>query len=246
MQVPDWNLQNLFNLPLRNASVRPVSIPVDRSLPMRVLVVSDTHIGRSDPSDPEPSKVQYLAELEDLVRFEHATHLLHLGDLVDNTAENGLVHLVDCLRRFEALGIPVYTIHGNHDLIFYCLVQWPESPTLHLTDESALLLDIPAAPGKDDATRIFLAHDLENSFKIRDQFAFMFAFWMKEAFQETIKPDDWLLLGHTHTQCLSAECKVGCVGQYAPAENAWTYTVIDIGEEVSIEMKHRLSKVRKS
>jgi predicted phosphodiesterase len=221
--------------------VCPVSIPVT-SNPMRLLLVSDSHIGAA--LDPSQSIPQFLRALEQIARREQATHIVHLGDLVQGQflPEIGGVLISEVVKGMNELHIPTWLIGGNHDREFVQVATWPKAPSVTRVTELALVIDVPGPSGQ----RIFLSHDLGNNYRVRDYFAFSFLSWIKNGFKALIKPTDWLLTGHCHTSFLSAESRLGCVGQFAPEISAYAYTILEVGEGVSVNLKCMLDQQEKS
>lgn len=156
----------------------------------------------------------------------------HLGDLVDGSLPQGEEVLELVLRQFMTLRVPVYCIGGNHDREFFSKVNWPSGSNVHISQALAMVISIPN--GQKDPLKIFLAHDLANNYRVRDQYAFAFISWIKDGCKNTIKPSDWLLTGHIHTTLISHSNKLGCVGQFSPENGVYACTILDLGSEVAI------------
>jgi DNA repair exonuclease SbcCD nuclease subunit len=242
MDLLSMSFGQIFQCPLVNTTVNPVAIQIDQKKPMRLLLLSDTHLGATDASNVNKSIDLFLTEVGSLIEREHITHICHLGDLLDGTIVDP-EPLKRALLGLGTLGLPVYAMGGNHDReVFTKLPKDLNKKNIFITNEMAMVLDIPARPGRK-AQKIFLAHDLGNNYRVRDQFAFLFLMWIKNACHPTIKPSDWLLTGHCHGALLSHENRVGCVGQFSPEISAYGYGIVEIGASVNICTKYNISKM---
>jgi predicted phosphodiesterase len=228
----------VFQCEIVNRKVTSFSIPVTRKPGMRILLISDTHIGGTR-QPVASSKRLFITALNSVIQSEKATHVIHLGDLIDCEVAAPEAHLADVLSQLAALPVPIWLIGGNHDREWITPAAGSRGPNLTIAPDLALLLDIPpSAPGQKDGQRIFLAHDLANNYRVRDQFAFSFVHWIKEAAAPEINArDDWLITGHCHTQFLSAACKIGSVGQFSPEIDTFEYTMLTIDDVVTLVMK---------
>jgi hypothetical protein len=93
-------------------------------------------------------------------------------------------------------------------------------------------------PGKTPQDKVFITHDLGNNYRVRDHFVYSFLIWIKDAFKPLIKPTDWLVAGHCHTTFLSFESRVICIGQLSPEIKAFGYTVLEVGDNVTFNLKY--------
>jgi predicted phosphodiesterase len=214
--------------------VQPFSFPITRDHPMRILLVSDSHIGAELPV--RDSIPQYLKELTSLIELERITHLIHLGDVIQGDFDQyeGADYVSQVVTEMNKLSVPSWVIGGNHDRDYVRTAAWRNVSQVTRIDELAIFLDISEAR---PPTRIFLSHDMGNNYRVRDPLAFSFISWIKDAFKTVIGPNDWYLTGHCHTTFCSLPSKLGCIGQFAPEIGAYAYTVLEIGETVSINMR---------
>lgn len=216
-----------------NSRVSVTKIPTI-DVNMKILVISDTHIGtEGNPSEAIP---KFMASLREVIAKENPTHIFHLGDLISGyfEAKKGGEWVRTALTEMATLGLPVYAIGGNHDREYYKALEWPDKPShMHPISLSNALL-VETHTGK----KLYFAHDLENNLRIRDQLVYPFLCWIKKACRATIKPNDWLLTGHVHTAMLSMSAKVGAVGQFAPSLRAYQYTIIEPGTGAIMTKTH--------
>jgi hypothetical protein len=160
-----------------------------------------------------------------------------MGDLIQGQfppAIGGAL-VTEVVRGLDQLKIPTWVIGGNHDREYVDLAMWPPTQYVKKVTELAMVIDPPGKPPRD---RIFISHDLGNNYRVRDHFAYSFLTWIKNAFKTLIKPTDWLVTGHCHTGFLSFESRLACVGQFAPEIKAYGYTVLEVGEEVTFNLKY--------
>jgi predicted phosphodiesterase len=214
--------------------INPVVIPFSGS-PMRVLLVSDSHIGAS--ADAHQSIAQYLAVLSTLIQSERPTHLVHLGDMIHGplSLDVGAGLVSEVVTGLDLLRIPTWIIGGNHDREFVAAAAWPETEFVHRVTELAMVINLP---GKNPPERVFLSHDMGNNYKVWDESTYSYLAWVKEAFKTWIKPTDWLVTGHCRTMFLSFDSRLGCVGQFAPEIKAYGYTMLEIGTSMSFNLRY--------
>ncbi|KAH0789871.1 Ser/Thr protein phosphatase [Histomonas meleagridis] len=231
----------IFACELVNTKVIPFKLPLIPNKPERILILSDTHIGAYIA--PEKSIPLFLRELQNVINIEQPTIICHLGDIVNGSFPNGATILQDVLTKMNDFKIPIYAIGGNHDRDYFAslIPRWKNPQFIHPLKENAILLTTPAGPTHPNPTNMYLAHDLLNNYRVRDQFALSFLTWIKNGCK--INSADWLITGHTHTSLLSFATRTACVGQFSPEINVFGYTIIGInGENVSIETKYMPGK----
>lgn len=180
----------------------------------RILVISDTHLTNFEETDI------FIRYLSDVIK-KGATMICHLGDLVDKIDDE------DCLeyvfkRLDEEIDIPIYCISGNHDRSLFKRCKFQSQKKLHF-NRNANAITIECSNQK-----IYLAHDLENSFEIPNQLAFLFLLWIKLGL---IRGDNWLITGHTHTTLFSDEEKIGCIGPFSPHLDTYNYAILNLSDE---------------
>lgn len=236
------NFGQVFQCPLVNTTVNAYKIPLSEST-KRILLVSDTHLGATIPA--EQAITLFSNELSTIIKKEGITMICHLGDLVDGTfTENmGTKVLNDVLTKVSELQIPFYVFGGNHDRDFFTPLKFPKNPFVTPLKENAVVFELPPR-GKEEPQKIFLAHDLLNNYRVRDQYAYSFVSWIKQGCKQYIKPTDWLLTGHTHTSLISYPSRLGCVGQFSPEINVFGYAVLEIDQrDVCISAKLLPNKI---
>lgn len=238
MMMPDLDFGHMFDCPLVNTKLRQLKFPIKAEVTARILIISDSHLGAV--REPEAEKQKFYADVAAVVAAESPTHFFHLGDVVQGLIPDGARHLQDVLMNFAQFKIPTWVLGGNHDREFGSLVKLPRS-SVTLCTENAILLDIQGTASRKPI-RIFLAHDLENNYRVRDQLAFSFLTWMKAGFSKSIGAEDWLITGHCHYSFISRQCKVACVGQFSPEIGAWGYAMITVADRVTIELKNCIGK----
>ena len=209
----------IFDCPLVNTNVTTFPLPLDKSTPARILLISDTHLGAA--MDVTSAIDLFIKTVTEVVKSENITHICHLGDLVDGSLPNGTTVLEMVLKRLASLKLPVWAIGGNHDREFFSDLRMDQDPYVKPLQELAMTIE----RGKD---KMFLAHDLANNYRVRDQFAFSFFSWIKDGCKAHIKPADWLVCGHAHTGLVSHASKLACVGQFSPEINTFGYGVLDV------------------
>jgi calcineurin-like phosphoesterase family protein len=211
-------------------TINPISIPFDRSKPSKFLLISETQLGMG--SNTDKSVTQFITTLQRVIQTEKITHVVHLGDLVKIETSSPLQLLESVLTLLSQLPVPVWLLGGNNDREFLSqLTGGDRRGPVTIVKELAIVVDLPTG------NRVWLTHDLGNNFRVRDQFAWSFGFWLKECASDLIKMDDWLLLGHCHGQFLSPESRIGNVGVFSPDSAVWTYTLLSIDDGVEIELR---------
>lgn len=226
--VMEASFGQLFQCPLVCTDLSAFTVPIPEDSPARVLLVSDTHLGAT--IDWRRSLDMFMEHIRAVIAAESITHICHLGDLCDGSLTNGAVVLPEALGRLNELGLPVFVIGGNHDRELYGGLKWPSDTNVTpVAPCNAMLIE-------RGGLKLYLAHDLQNNYRIRCKFAFSFVTWLKEG-NKKIRKEDWLIIGHTHTSIITPWERVGCIGQFSPEINACGYGIIDMAENVNIETK---------
>jgi len=215
----------IFGVPLVNSEVTSYEYPIKYGSKIKVLLISDTHLGAT--VDPPAALTLFIDSLNNLVRNEKPNCIFILGDLVDGTQSTS--YLLSVLEKLTTISTPIYAMGGNHDREFFEEIQWPKGNNVTITNCLSFKLSMNQ-PGKRNLD-IYLAHDLLNNYRVRDPHAYFFASWIKDACSSTIKPEDWLIIGHTHTGFVSHSSKIGCVGQFAPEIGVFGYSTIEFGPD---------------
>jgi predicted phosphodiesterase len=241
MEYLSMNFGQLFQCPLVNTSVNPTVISVDGGEPIKMLLLSDTHLGATGAANVNKCIDVFLTEVGIIKKQEGITHICHLGDLLDGTILD-IQPLKRALLGLAALGVPVYAIGGNHDRPLFAQLPKDMARNLYITTELAWLMDIKPRPGRR-AQKIFLAHDLGNNYRVRDQCAWLFLMWIKDACKGSIRPTDWLVTGHCHCAFVSQDRRLACVGQFSPEISAYGYGILEIDTTVSVMTKYVVSKM---
>ena len=224
----------IFQCPLVNTTVTSFSLPIDTTKVSRILLLSDTHLGAD--RQLKQGLESYMAALQELCTAENPTHICHLGDLIDGTVPNGSAVLGIVLKRMSSLKIPTWAIGGNHDREFFASLKMEKDP--YVTPLSHFAMCIDKSP-----ERVFLAHDIGNNYRVRDQFAYSFVTWVKDGCSKQITPNDWLVIGHTHTGLVSPTSRVACVGQFSPPIGAFGYAILEIRPDgVSVNTKYMIGR----
>lgn len=211
----------VFQCPLVNTTVSVYNIP-DVQAQMKILLISDTHIGAT--MDVEKATTLFIDCLREVISQEGITHICHLGDLVDGTLMDGKYVLPRVLKRLSEFELPVYAIGGNHDREFFAGMSWEGDAFVVPSKQLAMLVEY-------NGTKVYLAHDLANNYRVRDAFAYSFVSWIKDGCKKTIRPEDWLVTGHTHTGLLSHAARISCVGQFSPEIKSFGYGVLEVGPD---------------
>jgi len=133
-----WSFEKFFGIEPMNTRMTGERIRVTRDRPRRFVIISDSHICRAEPENPEPSKVRFLAELENLIAFEHPTDVIHLGDIIDQDASDPIRLLASCLGSFQAMKARMWTVSGNHDRAFFEALTCAPHRNLHVSGKLAL------------------------------------------------------------------------------------------------------------
>lgn len=217
-----------FGCSLIKKTLRPYSIPLDDKK-MRVLLISDTHIGAVMPC--ADSIQLFYNELSQIVKDEQITMICHLGDLINNSISNGQNPMKEVLLKMSELQIPVYFIGGNHDRNFMQLLDWSKNDYVNpLFNKNAILFEIPSHKEGQEPTKYYFGHDLENNYRVTDKFAVLFVNWLKDGFSKDIAPNDWLIIGHSHVATLCPSTRIGCIGQFSPEINEFAYGIFEIDQ----------------
>ena len=175
--------------------------------------------------------VKFSNELNKIIKKENPAMIFHLGDLVNGTFPDGSKLLLDVLTKLDTLEIPIYFIPGNHDREYLngLMPKWKQLKFITPLQNNSIQVSIPSGKDHPKQTNIFFAHDLNNNYRVRDQYALSFVNWIKGG-SNLIKPEDWLIIGHTHCQLISFASKAMCVGQFSPEINIFGYSIIDIDD----------------
>lgn len=169
--------------------------------------------------------------MKNIIKKENPAMIFHLGDLVNGTFPDGSKLLLDVLTKLDTLEIPIYFIPGNHDREYLngLMPKWKQLKFITPLQNNSIQVSIPSGKDHPKQTNIFFAHDLNNNYRVRDQYALSFVNWIKGG-SNLIKPEDWLIIGHTHCQLISFASKAMCVGQFSPEINIFGYSIIDIDD----------------
>jgi exonuclease SbcD len=113
-------------------------------MPVRVLLLADTHLGFDYPFKPRISRrrrgddffTNYALALQPALRGE-VDFVIHGGDLLYRSkVPPGLVEMaLEPLIRVAKLGIPVYLVPGNHERSRIPFHLWGQHPHLHIFDQ---------------------------------------------------------------------------------------------------------------
>lgn len=219
----------LFRCELINNTINPYLITLDNNLKHRILIISDTHLGASLLFSK--SCDLFIEELKNLIEKENPTMIFHLGDLVNGTFTEGSNLLSDVLIKMNTLGVPIYYIGGNHDRDYLngLLPKWNPLEYITPLPNNTIKISVPPSARRPNPTNLFFAHDLNNNYRVRDQHALSFVNWIKLG-SNGIKVEDWLIIGHTHSQLTSFTSRTMCVGQFSPEINIYCYSIIDIDD----------------
>lgn len=216
----------VFGCSILKKTLRAYSIPLDNKK-MRVLFISDTHIGAVMPC---ANAIElFCNELSQIVNDEQITMICHLGDLINSSIPNGQNPMKEVLLKMSKLKIPVYFIGGNHDRNFMQLLDWQKNEYVNpLFNINAILFEIPSQKEGQEPTKYYFGHDLENNYRVTDKFAVLFVNWLKDGFSKDIAPTDWLINGHSHVAALCPSTRIGCIGQFSPEINEFAYGILEI------------------
>ena len=218
------NFGTIFGIPLINTNVTTLPYAPPDGIKTKALLISDCHLGAKLKIE-EAIKL-FSETLNKLIANEEPNVIFVLGDLVDGTQTE--IAFQQALQSLTSIPLPIYVIGGNHDRKYIPLVDWPKEKNVILSDALAIKM-VVKTEGKPD-TNVYLAHDLLNNYRVRDQHAFYFVDWIKQGCKATIKPEDWLITGHTHTGFISNANKISCIGQFSPEVNAFGYGTIHVDD----------------
>lgn len=224
----------IFSVPLVNDRVTYYEYVPPKNKSFKALLVSDCHLGAKLPIDVAINI--FIDALSALINRENATVLFILGDVVDGT--QGADVLRRLISRLEKLRLPVYAIGGNHDREFFANIKVDRNSNVTIAHELSFMINIRQANRPN--IRVFMAHDLLNNYRVRDPHAYFFATWIKEGARNYIKPDDWLIIGHTHTGFLSHASRVACIGQFSPEIRVFGYGTLELDEDLVVSVKNSL------
>jgi hypothetical protein len=231
MSLPfDLPFGQIFQAVFTQVPIRPVTIGPSGPKPRRILLIANTNLGANSPQAAKLST--FVSALSGLVRSEQITHIVHLGNLVDRGAPNSL-HLLDsAIAELGKLRVPTWLLGGDGDreLIGH-LTGGNRRGSVTIVREIAIVVELSGG------RKLWLTHDLGNPHPVTDQFAWSYAWWLKENAAQEIQKEDWLIIGHCRTQLLSAGALIGAVGQFAPGASTATWTVVSDSGRVSIQHK---------
>lgn len=228
------NFGSIFGVPLVNDRVTTFTYTPPSSEPMKALMISDCHIGARVQVDVAINL--FIDSLNALIANENPTVLFILGDLVDGTQTEDVFKAV--LVQLTKIDLPIYVIGGNHDRKFFSLINWPSNTNVTISEALAIQLTAQL-PGRPDI-KVFLAHDLLNNYRVRDPHAFFFADWIKQGAKNYIKPEDWLIIGHTHTGLMSHASRIACIDQFSPEIKVFGYATLQFNSDFVLSIKNSL------
>jgi hypothetical protein len=231
MSLPfDLPFQPIFKAQYTPVPISPMTISSSVPGRRRILLISDTLLGAG--SQPAAKLATFISALSSVIKADQITHVIHLGNLVDKDAPNSLRLLDSVINELVKLRVPTWLLGGDRDRdVFARLTGGNRRGSVTIVRQVALIVELTGG------RKLWLTHDLGNPYPVTDQFAWSYAFWLKENAAGTIQKEDWLLIGHCHTQFLSTGPLIGAVGQFAPGAGAATWTVVVDGERLSIEHK---------
>lgn len=235
---------DIFGVPLVNDRVSSLKYVPPADQTMKALLISDCHLGATCGQDPirfNQSLQVFMDSVNALIEKEQPTVLFILGDLVDGTQND--TNLKKILERLNSVSVPVYAFGGNHDREFFAnLATWTSPPNVTITQALSIQISVELKGGK--IINVFLAHDLLNNYRVRDPHAFFFVSWIKNGCRNYIKPDDWLITGHTHTGFISHAHRLGCIGQFSPEIRTFGYATLELDNDVVFSVKNSLKSSR--
>lgn len=205
------------------------SIPRDIIEGMIALVITDLHFNKH--KDLSQSIPHTLKEILALIKKHNANVLFVLGDVIQGSNKKGSLLVPIVCHAFEQLPIPVYLIGGNHDRGYYRSAKYDCSKSnLKIIHDKMMLLEHPN-PEPGLRKRVFLAHEMGNNRKLTDSQIPIFLKALKDTFT-VIRPDDYLLTGHTHaTKILESE-NLASVLNYSYDLKSDGYALITTGQHM--------------
>lgn len=201
------NDEDIPIMPLRNYRCDMKTIPASQTKGMRAIIITDTHLGKFQPAEPEiPKLYEYVKRIVD----ENSANLVFwLGDLVDIKADDrervGQI-FIDTFSKFP---IPVQFISGNHDRGLYRRINVHGS--MHYNPEKILKLESSSELSKP----LFFAHDFGNPFKLSSLEVPSFLMSNKIAQGDKIDLDDWLITGHVHFTYMNENKKIASLAPFS-------------------------------
>ena len=194
--------------------IQPLDIKIEN---VKILLLSDFHIGKIyDINETIPLLFK---EIERLIKFEFPDYIFLLGDLVDGNCPNIGETYVRILTNIIKLHKKTFIIGGNHDRqIVDIILQKAKLPSsIVLSKERFFLLDTKP--------KLFIGHDWYYNQRVRDNITLSFMKNIRER-TEIMNDDDYMIIGHTHTQ-ICDEKKLSCsIGQFSIDENSYKYSII--------------------
>lgn len=210
----------IFDVPLLNSKVTSFKYTPEDGVPMKAAIISDCHLGAHAPFLVALNL--FVDAINTMIEREEPTVIFILGNLVNGTQSE--VELKIVLEFLDTLEVPVYAIGGNHDREYFSKVRWDDESQVVIVKELAIEISAPEK-GKPNVN-IFLIHDLLNNYRVRDEHAYFYVKWLKEGYPDYIKPEDWLIAGHTHFTLVSPSNKFACVGQFSPEIKSFMYAIL--------------------
>lgn len=209
---------NIPLMPLRNYQCDLHIIPSSQTKGMRAIVITDTHLGKFFPGEPNiPILYNYL---KDIVTENSANVIFWLGDMIDYRAQDRENLGQKFLDAFSEFAIPIQFISGNHDRGIYRRLRVHGS--MHYIQTKLLKIESPSTSNRP----IFFAHDFGNPFKLSYEEIQSFLVTNKIAQRSKISPQDWLITGHTHATYVDENLKVASLAPFSIDMKSFCYGLL--------------------
>ncbi|OHS94959.1 Ser/Thr protein phosphatase [Tritrichomonas foetus] len=191
----------------------------------RALVLSDMHFNQKEKLSFSLPIV--LRKISKLIIDQNINIIFLLGDIVEQyQSPTSAEDLKTVFSAFEQLGIPIYIIPGNHDRSLFNNTSYDTRfKNIHLLKTTLMFIENPNSP-PNTYRRIYMAHEMENNFKLEGPQKNVFPIKLKEFFKDVFTENDFLLIGHIHRHILDLSKNCGSVGQYSYDYKRESYAII--------------------
>ncbi|EAY08454.1 Ser/Thr protein phosphatase, putative [Trichomonas vaginalis G3] len=198
---------------------------------MRALIFTDSHLCRFYSfEDNFPKLKNYIITL---IQRENINTVFTLGDLINIRTEGAENMYLKIFEIFAKLPVQVYAIGGNHDRHILHKLN-VDIPNIHIISEFALAIPHPN-PRPGTPKRLILSHDFHNHLRLTPEKIPDWLYTIRTSLPNLIKPDDFILTGHTHNTVILSDQLSASLGPLSLDLHTECYAILTMENGINIE-----------
>ena len=212
---------------LTNTNIKAFNFTIPQGAPFKAVIISDLHIGQFGSKDEATESI--IANLQRAVASENATHVFILGDMIHLGAFNLPRHWTALFKALERIGVEVHAIPGNHDRVMFRVACKEYKGTRVFPHNCHAMVIRQAVEGPTAV----LGHHLNNDKKVHATHDVRL--WYKalrRTFDDVIKEDALLVLGHLHQVTDSEDGLTKSVLMFSHDLHSWAYAVLERQDDI--------------